>query len=164
MVRVLPPCLKHRCERRPPDLPPSIAWILLVNHLAQLCPTAWDSEAQAWRSNQAELQTAMAIVRSMALKNEAQPPACPRYRGCGRSWRSTPCTRGRCIDPRDAQPRQANQRTVAHRPLGEMQFAGCTAGAAPAPQRVALSALGSTEGGRTRLGPYAGPLGAFCRR
>jgi hypothetical protein len=40
---------------------------VFINHLAQLCSTAWDAEARAWRPNQSELQTAIAIVRSMSL-------------------------------------------------------------------------------------------------
>ncbi|MEG3154462.1 hypothetical protein [Sphingomonas sp. RB1R13] len=45
---------------------------VFVNHLARLCSTQWDETAQAWRPNENELQTAIALVQSLAPRNEAE--------------------------------------------------------------------------------------------
>ena len=43
---------------------------VFINHLARLCSTAWDGTV--WRPDEGELQAAIAIVRSVAPKNESQ--------------------------------------------------------------------------------------------
>lgn len=45
---------------------------VFVNHLARLCSAQWDETAQAWRPNEHELQTAIALVQSLAPRNEAE--------------------------------------------------------------------------------------------
>ena len=45
---------------------------VFVTQLAQLCSSTWDDEAQAWRPDEQQLQTAIALVQSLAPKDEAQ--------------------------------------------------------------------------------------------
>lgn len=45
---------------------------VFVNHLANLCSTRWDDSAKAWRPNEDELRTAIAMVQSLAPRNEAE--------------------------------------------------------------------------------------------
>ena len=45
---------------------------VFVNHLARLCSSQWDEKARAWRPDESELQTAIALVQSLAPRNEAE--------------------------------------------------------------------------------------------
>lgn len=45
---------------------------VFVNQLAQLCSSHWDEDAHAWRPDEQQLQTAIALVQSLAPKDVAQ--------------------------------------------------------------------------------------------
>lgn len=45
---------------------------VFISHLAGLCSSQWDQTAAAWRPNEHELRTAIAMVQSLAPRNEGE--------------------------------------------------------------------------------------------